>query len=436
MPWQQLVLEEGCKVDAAGQFRNRRIGLLAPRQNGKSAVMRWRVLGGLFLWGETWISMAQNRSLALEQFEQAMTVIESTDWLRAKVKRISKTNGKEALELKTGEKWMVVAGTKEGPRGYTGNLWIDELREITPAAYGAATPITRAVRNPQQWYTSNAGEEHSTVLNNIRQHALAGNAPGTAWLEWSADPVLAQVNPLDPELWYQANPSLGHFPALLADLELASKTDDPAKYRTESLCLWVDVIDSPWPFGKWDDSAVTSMDWELDRPTYFGIDVTPSRDRADLVAAQLIDGKIHVALVETWKHDASIDVRQIASDVAEILRQYSGNAAGVGFESWGARAVASELRKANVNTIEVTGRAFHQACDETLSAMSSGRLAHMNQTDLTAHMNACARKTVGDGAWTIVRRQSVLPISAAYAMVVAVHLASNEPGGTVDFIAV
>jgi hypothetical protein len=60
-----------------------------------------RILAGLFLWDEKLqVATAQNRDLSLETFRQVIEVVDSFDWLRSKVKHITRSNGREEIEIK------------------------------------------------------------------------------------------------------------------------------------------------------------------------------------------------------------------------------------------------------------------------------------------------------------------------------------------------
>lgn len=416
LPWQIHVLDDALKYKADGKFARRTIGVLVARQNGKSHLMRMRILAGLFLWDESWVSMAQNRKLAWEQFNQATQLVLNTPWLRDQVKRVSHTNGNEYLELKSGAKWSIVAATKDGPRGYTANLWVDELRDITPEAWKASTPITRAVPGAQVWTTSNAGDAHSSVLNDLRSKALKTSEASIGWYEWSADPSL---NIKDKVAWYQANPALGH----LIDEDViaqAAATDRPEAFRTESLCLWVDAIESPWPMGSWEACSDKALKVTPGLPTWLAIDVTPARRRADLVAAQLQeDGRIAIGLLATWESESSIDENAIALEISKWVKTYRARL--VAFDRWTGNSIASKLSHVGIPVGDVSGQMFAQACDETLSSMTTGKLVHAGQPDLTAHFMACARKPVADGGWRVIRKGSATDISAACAAIMVVH---------------
>ncbi|MGI9143415.1 MAG: terminase TerL endonuclease subunit [Fluviibacter sp.] len=410
------MLDDALTVDENGLYVRKRVGVLVARQNGKSHLMRMRLLAGMFLHGEKWVSMAQNRQLAWDQFNEAVELVLRTPWLKAEVKKLSRTNGNEYLELTNGAKWSIKAASKDGARGSTANLWVDELREISPEAWKAATPITRAVRNSQIWITSNAGDDYSLVLNEMQDRALNKPSKTVGWYEWSADPALAISNRL---AWRQANPSLG----ILIDydaIETAAASDTPQSFRTETLCLRVNNLTSPWPIDALQNCEDKTLTLTPGAPTWFAVDVTPQRLRADLVGAQLMeDGNVAIGLLTSWVSDTAIDEMVIAQEIGKWARTYRPRV--VAFDRWTGAAIAQRLAAAGLPVGDVSGASFVQACDQTLSAMNSGRLRHAGQPDLTAHFNACVKKPAADGGWRVVRKQSNSDISAAVAAIMCIH---------------
>lgn len=419
MPWQELVLTDALVTGDAGDFRRRRVGVLVARQQGKSALMRVRILAGMALWGESWVSMAQNRKLALDQLNYAAEAAKRVPWLKAEIAKHRMSNGDECLELKSGARWSIAAATREGPRGMTGNLWVDELREIGPDSWGAATPVTRAVPNSQLWVTSNAGDAHSSVLNDFRSSALASSDGGIGWYEWSAEPGL-DIH--DRRGWAQANPALG-WTVEEEMIAQAAATDSIETFRTETLCQWVEAISGAWDMDAWRECQA-ELELAPGAPTWLAIDVTPDRRRADLVAGQLLeDGRIAVGLVQTWHSDSSVNDLLVAGEVATWARTYDAQL--VAFDRYAAGNVAARLAAAGINTIEVPLGLFAQGCDETLSAINAGRIVHAGQPDLDAAMAASVRKLASDGGWRIVRRGSSAYISPAVGVVMVTHYAQQ-----------
>jgi hypothetical protein len=187
------------------------------------------------------IGMSSNRNMALDTFRQVANAIMDNDFLKDQVKQIRYANGQESITTLKGNRYQIVAATRDGSRGLTANfLFIDELREISEEGWKAARPTTRATGG-QTLVCSNAGDAYSVVLNDLRERALSYPSPTLGWYEYSAPPH-CKVD--DRNAWAMANPSLGK----LIDeetLEEAVATNPINNTRTEMLCQWVDSMTSP-----------------------------------------------------------------------------------------------------------------------------------------------------------------------------------------------
>jgi phage terminase large subunit-like protein len=422
-----------------GKWAKSNIGVLVARQNGKTALMRQIFLAHLYVFGSKQIiAMAQTRQLALDTFKQTVDLAESLDWTRKRIKRVSRTNGQEELEVychhypkscttkcQRIRKYSIRAATSEGSRGSTANLlYVDELREISEEAWQAAVPLTRTTGG-QTWITSNAGSEASTVLNSLRTRALMNNSPRMGWYEYSAAEG-SQVNPPDIRAIQQANPALGHLIDLESILDSA-KFDTKEAFMTESLCLWVSSMSSPWNMEKWNEGErqITMQD---DLPTFMGLDLSFNREKAYLVSVQEQADNNLAVFVHEWHKDGGINDVALASEIAEITRRF--NPRVLAYDPNTAGFIAPHLARAQVNAIPTpwSGANFAIACDQTLNAMNSGRIIHAGQDVMYEHLVACARRPAGDGGWRIARRAATNPISAAVALVMAVgHATTPQP---------
>jgi translation initiation factor IF-1 len=188
LPWQNHVLDDALARSCLnGNWARSQVGVLVARQCGKTHMMRMRILAGLYIFGDrNAIAMSQTRQLSLDTFKQTVDMAESLDWMRKRIKRVSRTNGQEELEVychhypkacgqkcERIRKYSIRAATSEGPRGASADLlYVDELREIDEPTWAAVTPITRARPNAQVFWTSNAGDLTSNVLNEQRRRAL------------------------------------------------------------------------------------------------------------------------------------------------------------------------------------------------------------------------------------------------------------------------
>lgn len=437
LPWQQHVLDDALTVGDNGRWARSTCGVLVARQNGKTHMMRMRMLAGLYIFGEQQIiGMAQTRQLALDTFKKTVDLAESMDWMRKRIKRVSRTNGQEELEVycehypkacpykcERLRKYAIRAATSEGPRGSTADLlYVDELREIDPQAWAAATPVTTARPNAQIWVTSNAGDATSTVLNELRMRALQGDSSRIGWYEWSA-PAGSQVN--DREAWRMANPALGHIIDETV-IEDAAQFDNPDAFKTERLCMWVDAIDSPWPMDNWNNNEA-DVKLTPGLPTWMALDIVFDRTRAYLVTVQQrSDGKYNCFLHEFQK-DVPINDVELASEIADISRQFHPRV--MAYDPNTAGYVAPHLARAGVPVAPTpwSSASFAIMCDQTLSEMTAGNLFHPAQQTMHAHLVACARRPASDGGWRIARRAAASPISSAVALVMAVgHAATPQ----------
>jgi phage terminase large subunit-like protein len=125
---------------------------------------------------------------------------------------------------------------------------MDELREYKDEdAWSSMRYSMMSAKNPQVWVYSSAGDQHSVILNKLRERALASattNDP-IGWFEWSAEPDAPITLPSGDINWpafAQANPSLGI--TIHPDNILAAINDPPDIVRTEVLTQWVDTINS------------------------------------------------------------------------------------------------------------------------------------------------------------------------------------------------
>ncbi len=441
LPWQQYVAMDALQLNPNGGWAKSNIGVLIARQNGKTALMRQVFLAHLYVFGSKQIiAMAQTRQLALDTFKQTVDLAESLDWTRKRIKRVSRTNGQEELEVychhypksctekcQRIRKYSIRAATSEGSRGSTANLlYVDELREISEEAWQAAVPLTRTTGG-QTWITSNAGSEASTVLNSLRTRALMNQSPRMGWYEWSAAEG-SQVNPPDIRAIQQANPALGHLIDLESILDSA-KFDTKEAFQTESLCMWVSSMTSPWNTEKWNagERDITMQDG---LPTYMGLDLTFNRERAYLVSVQETPDEKLAVFVHEWYKDGGINDVALAGEIAELARRF--NPRVLAYDPNTAGFIQPHLARAQVNALPTPwgSSGFAIACDQTLNAMNSERLIHAGQEIMYEHLVACAKRPAGDGGWRIARRAATNPISAAVALVMAVGhatLPQSEP---------
>ena len=428
MPWQEYVIKDGCKIKPDGSWQSKTNCLLISRQNGKTTLLKFRILAGLFLWDEKLqIAAAQNRDVALETFRSVAEMIDGFSWLTKKVKAVTRANGREEIELKNGCRYKIVAPRPGSSRGLSANtVYIDEARMHQDTSGFAALAYTlQASKNPSMWLTSNAGDIKSVLLNQIRARALHKIENNTdddiAYWEWSAEPGLKLS---DRKGWVQANPAFGH--TINEDVLQARMGDDPTVIQTEMLCQWVDVMASPWSPGIWNSCEQPGLKLAPNRPTWIGVEISPDRTGFAIVGSQILEDKsIAIGLMDMESLDTAIDDLHIADRIAQWAKKYQ--AYSVTLNKFSGDAVAAKLRMASVNAEIIQGIKYFQACDETLGAMAGGRLTHGGQPELTKAINACVKKTTERGSWYVSRQKEATPAIAA---IIAIHKAHEKQNST------
>lgn len=423
LEWQKYFLNEALKVDEANNFVYRQALLVVARQNGKTHLLRMRILAGLYLFDEELqVATAQNRDLSLETFRKVVDVIDNYDWLRKKVKHITRANGREEIQLKNGCRYKIIAPNSSGARGLSADVtYIDEIRQHkTFDAYAALQFTTQTKRNSQSFYVSNAGDHSSVVLNALRQRALdkienKSDEP-LLFMEWSAS-AGRKLN--DVEGWKEANPALGR--TITEDSIRAGLNSPPEIFQTEVLSQWVETMNSAFPSGLFNSLVQPNLTLKPDRPTWLGLEISPERDMWALTGAQVLDdGTIAVGLMEYQVNDRPIDDLVIAGRVADWSKHY--RAEEVLANRFTCDSVVGKLRQAGINANVILGANYFKACDETLSVMSGNRLSHSNQQELTDSVNKCTKKLNETGSWYVVRAKKA---TACISMILAIHKAEE-----------
>jgi len=422
MPYQKFVLNQMLMVNKKNQYRIKTALLLISRQNGKSHLGRVRIIWGMFYGGEKkLIIMSANRATSLMLFREIAWIIESTPELKAMTKAIRYANGGERIELLNGATLDVISDNSSSPRGRTADfLWIDEIREISEDGYKAAVPVTRARANAQTFLTSNAGDHFSSVLNGLVERAKDYPPETFGYYEYSA-PQYCKIDITSDWFWRNAvapsNPALGYI-ITKDSIEEAIATNPIEQTRTETLCQWIDSLQSPWPHGVLEETSDNTLEMAVGAYTVFAFDVSPSRRNGSLVAGQLLpDGRIGIGILETYSSQMAIDELKMAASIKAWCDIYKPRL--VCFDKYATQTIADRLSQAGVITEDVSGQQFYKACGDLLEGLVNHRVVHNGQAELIQQMNNCAAK-VNDSAWRIIKRKSAGDISAPIGLAMVV----------------
>ena len=436
MDWQKFVAIHAHKVKDDNRWATSEVGLLCARQQGKSTLMMLRILTGMFVWGEgLQLASAHRLTTSLETFRQIVGLIETHPALEKEVKKIRWQHGAEEIEL-FGKRRFVVKAANNAARGLSKpeTIHMDELREYKDEdAWSSMRYSMMSAKNPQVWVYSSAGDQHSVILNKLRERALASattNDP-IGWFEWSAEPDAPINLPSGDINWSafaQANPSLGI--TIHPDNIKAAINDPPDIVRTELLTQWVDTINSAIDPQKWAMCQIDAIPLDAEQPAWLGLDLSPDRKFGALVAAQRLSGeRFYVQLLHTWSNDYSLNDLAVANDIAPYVRKY--NTQTVAYSKRTSQAVASRLSSAGIQVTDMDGAIYAESCDRWLGAINSHRLQHSGQEELTQQTLSAAKLPYGDGSWIIGRRASRVAVCASVASSLVTYFAT-QPETEID----
>lgn len=417
LAWQEEAVIRGLELDRSGGYRYRTILIIAARQNGKSHLSKVLALWRLYVDGARLVlGAAQDLSIAAEVLKAVNETIDQVPELAAEKLIYRQGNGKEALELTTGGRYLIKASTRQAARGLSvDHLTMDEIREQRSwDAWSALSKTITARVHGQIWAISNAGDDQSVVLNALRDAALAGTDPSLCLLEWSAPENCALD---DREAWAAANPALG---VTISEQAIASSlaTDPPAVFRTEVLSQRVDSLDGAIDSGAWKACEDTSMTLDLatERPILCA-DVAPDGAHVSLVAAVEKDGVMRVGVVQAWSSTEE------ARRELPALRDELSPQAGAWLPNGPAAALAPLFRA--WGWVEVKGAQVPEACQGFADLVRARRVIHNGDKLLTAHVIGASKLYSGDG-WRFTRNGAG-HCDAAYSAAGAVHTALTLP---------
>lgn len=450
-PWQEWLVIHAGELLPDGRPRFRTVLTLVSRQNGKTEVPV--ILSAYWMFVEAVpliLGTSTQVTYAKESWQKLVNLIEDTDdeqlnALRPSPRWTREANGEVEARTTEGSRYKIAASNAEGGRSLTVHrLVLDELRQHHDyTAWDAAEPATSAVWDAQVWALSNAGDDRSVVLNEMREEALTfiktgEGDPRLGLFEWSAQ---EHADPTDIEALAQANPAMGtpatggriDPEALLAKARkaVAAGGSKLAGFKTEYMCIRVRQL----------NPAVDPSAWRacLDPGDLTGVrsrvavclDVAPDEQHATLVAAAVLpDDRTRVEVVAAWSGTGCTDAlrRELPGLLARVRPQALG-----WLPTGPAASLAADLAErkgragwppAGVTVAEIRGE-LAAVCMGLAEQVGARRVVHSDDPLLNDHIGGSQRLVRGD-TW-VFSRKGEGHCDAAYAVAGAVHLARTLP---------
>lgn len=319
-PWQQWVLHRALGEREDGSWAAFEIGMIVPRQNGKSAIFEARILAGLFLFDEELIIYSAHEfKTSQEIFRRILALMQRRPAFRKRIKAVSRSKGDEGIELwpteacPNGQRLRFVARSGGSGRGFSGDcVFWDESQHLGDAPVDALMPTMLARDNPQLWYGGSAADKDIAPceqITRVRNRAIAGGdeAADLAFFEWSVElhtpdcetGCAEHDDRDDPATWAKTNPGLG----VRVSLEMIQRLHDSMSVKGfDREILGVGnypAVDGGWQvipkpaFEAVEDAGSRPLD-----PVAFAIEVSPDRQAASIAAVGLReDGLLHGEIV-------------------------------------------------------------------------------------------------------------------------------------------
>ena len=439
-PWEEWLSIHAGELLADGRPRFRTVLALVARQNGKTTWAKTLVKYWLFIEKVPFVlGTGTDRSYAKKTWADVLLECQTSPVLGPELAKPRLTIGEEAVLTVHGSTYGFAANSRRAGRSLTVHRWLcDEVREHHDLdTWNAASNAMNAVADAQIVAISNQGDDRSVLLDMLRDPALTyietgDGDPRLGLFEWSAP---AGSDPDDVHALAQANPNMGYrvdTDAVLAAGRRAKHSGglELASFRTEVLCQRVALLDPAIDPEVWAAAAGDVVDLAQHREKVaLCLDVSLSGDHASLVAAALIDGKVHLDVVEAWSGLGCIQA--VRADLPDLVRKVRPRALGW-FPNGPAAALTADLaekrrgnwppRRVELAPLKAETTAV---CMALPPLVRSGEVVHSGDPMLTAHVEAAQRLQRAD-AWVFGRRGSGA-VDGVYAAAGAVHLARTLP---------
>lgn len=419
-PWQRSSLDDHCAENADGSWVTIESAEEVSRQNGKGEIINALMLLHLFVLGtRTVIYSAHEFKTAKESYIKISSLMKNTPALDAKVAHYYNSNENTSIELKSGQRLRFLTRSKDGGRGFTGDVIIfDEAFNITQSAISAILPTLSSKPNPHIYFFSSAGKasQESDVLRELRRRGEKGDDT-LVWRSFSADP---SVDTDDRDALAQANPGLGiRITERFVAVERKNMTE--VEFRRERLGIWEEVTGA--------GSVISAAAWgecfsDFGVPEgtklSVGVAISPDREWASVCFAWQQMSGVHVDLA---KHDVGVDwvvpfLVDVASrrDFGAVIVDQGGPAA----------TLLPAIAGAGLPFRLTDTTAYKAACAGMVDAVRYKRILHRGQPELTTAAVGVKEHKVGD-SWVFARRDSGVVIAPLEAATLAVWGLVPEP---------
>lgn len=398
-PWQRDTLYRWMAQNEDGSWANDNCGLSVARQNGKTWLLRARIIGGMIFLGENLVYTAHQgttvdeiKRLVMRFFYDAEPEIRGL--LTSEFDKDPRSY--DFVELRNGGRCVFRTRTRSAGLGFTVDCLLnDECQEMTDAQEEALRPTLSAAKlgNPQiiMVGTPPTAGSAGTVFQRARRNVLQGKTDNFAWREWSVENLTAND---DVDAWYQTNPSLGyclHLKAIQAE-SVTMAQDSFNKMRLG----WFAGVDAQRVItdDEWNPLAVKKVVLPEEPDLCYAVKFAPDRSALTLAVGVWIGDKVHVEVVErrrmsdgiAWLSKWLLDRYRKCNKI--IIDGAAGTQLLVEELIRSDRRISKKILTPNVREAGAAYAGFIQAIED-------GTLTHYDQPILNSAIRTAKRRDIG-----------------------------------------
>lgn len=422
LPWQKSLIYDILAQNEDGLWTHLQFGYEVPRQNGKGEILLMRELYGLAI-GERILHTAHLVSTAHKAWERLCDILDKLGITYYSIK----AKGQEIIDLEDGGRVEFRTRTARGGLGESYDLLIiDEAQEYQTMHESALKYIISAAANPQTILCGTPPTPISagTVFKDFRKNVLQGKQVNAGWAEWS---IKDYADPMDKDLWYLTNPSLG-----LTDLdertilsEVGTEPDKVIDFNIQRLGLWIKHNQR---------SAILRSEWEALRirklPAFtgrmnVGIKFNKNGETVSMaIALKTKTGKVFVEVI------GNRPVRDGNDWIIEFLTRTAKSRNKVVIDGVGGQQLLEdEMKKERLKGAVLPRVADVKKANAAFEKMVFDKtLCHMDQPQLAEIVSNCEKRAIGaNGGFGYKEIRAEDDISVMDAVILAAWAASEYP---------
>ena len=240
------------------------------------------------------------------------------------------------------------------------------------------------------------------------------------WLE--ADP---DDDPEKPETWAKCNPAIAAGWWDINNIKRRFEALPLNEFKRYHLNQWTRSDDEAWITDKDWNACLGEVEFNIDDPTWLGVDMALRNDSVAIVAVQKHEDEKYYIKPKIYNPlDGKLDYEEIENYIKTMVKKY--NVIEVAYDSMFFERSAQVLAEANcpMTDFPQSHSRMVPACGLAWTMISNKEIVHAGEVVFTDQVLSGAQKQT-DSGWRISKNKSRRKIDGAIAMVMALDRAAR-----------